>query len=213
MPDTDKTYLERTIEDGHAKIIGDGKTQRIYYIAANHYERWADTVLLAGLKERMDAIEAMRNCCAHNRRPSKKVEENYLNARPLLDQLLDDYLTRWEYREPVEEMLWDRKAREAVEAAIDGADWDEETRTITFFDEDDDRMRTTVHSRDELDEHLRGVAETAFYAYASRDDGEFLVHCDEFGIVEAALADHEQRFEDFFRGQDNPSQNGENIQE
>ena len=56
-----------------------------------------DAILLAGLKERMDAIEAMRNCCAHNRRPSNKVEDNYRNARPLLDQLLDGYLARWEY--------------------------------------------------------------------------------------------------------------------
>ncbi len=53
-------------------------------------------VLLAGLKELMDAIEAMRNCCAHSRRPSKKVEENYLNAHPLLDQLLNGYLSYWE---------------------------------------------------------------------------------------------------------------------
>lgn len=58
-----------------------------------------DAVLLAGLKERMDAIEAMRNCCAHSRRPSKKVEENYVNVRPLLDQLLDGYLVRWEFQE------------------------------------------------------------------------------------------------------------------
>ncbi len=55
-----------------------------------------DAVLLAGLKELMDAIEAMRNCCAHSRRPSKKVEENYLNAHPLLDQLLNGYLSYWE---------------------------------------------------------------------------------------------------------------------
>lgn len=61
-----------------------------------------DAVLLAGLKERMDAIEAMRNCCAHSRRPSKKVEENYINASPLLHQLLDGYLARWEWQEPVE---------------------------------------------------------------------------------------------------------------
>lgn len=37
-----KTYLEQTIEDGHAKITGDGKTQRIHYIAASHSERWSD---------------------------------------------------------------------------------------------------------------------------------------------------------------------------
>lgn len=37
-----KTYLERAIEAGHAKISGEGKTQRIHYIAANHSERWSD---------------------------------------------------------------------------------------------------------------------------------------------------------------------------
>lgn len=55
-----------------------------------------DAVLLAGLKERMGAIERMRNCVAHNRRPSQDTTENYLNARPLLDQMLDLYLKRWE---------------------------------------------------------------------------------------------------------------------
>lgn len=37
-----KTYLEQAIEDGYAKIIGEGKTQRIHYAAANHSERWSD---------------------------------------------------------------------------------------------------------------------------------------------------------------------------
>jgi hypothetical protein len=55
-----------------------------------------DAVLVAGLKERMDPIETMRNCVAHNRRPSKRTVENYDNARPLLDQMLDEYLARWE---------------------------------------------------------------------------------------------------------------------
>jgi hypothetical protein len=59
-------------------------------------EQEDDAVFLAGLKERMDAIETMRNCVAHNRRPSRRVVENYENARPQLDQLLEDYLARWE---------------------------------------------------------------------------------------------------------------------
>ena len=37
-----KTYLEQAIDDGHVKIIGDGKTQRIHYNAASHSERWSD---------------------------------------------------------------------------------------------------------------------------------------------------------------------------
>ena len=39
---TTKTYLEQAIDDGHAKITGDGKIQRIHYVAASHSERWSD---------------------------------------------------------------------------------------------------------------------------------------------------------------------------
>ncbi|MPM48055.1 hypothetical protein SDC9_94777 [bioreactor metagenome] len=54
-----------------------------------------DASFLAGLKERMDAIETMRNCMAHNRRPSRRVTDNYENALPLLERQLDAYLERW----------------------------------------------------------------------------------------------------------------------
>lgn len=37
-----KTYLERAIEDGHVRISGEGKTQQIHYVDANHSERWSD---------------------------------------------------------------------------------------------------------------------------------------------------------------------------
>lgn len=37
-----KTYLEHAIADGHAKIIGEGRTQKITYLAVNHSERYAD---------------------------------------------------------------------------------------------------------------------------------------------------------------------------
>jgi len=47
----------------------------------------------------MGAIEKMRNCVAHNRRPSRRVVEDYENARPLLNDLLDNYLNKWTWRE------------------------------------------------------------------------------------------------------------------
>ena len=122
-----------------------------------------DAVLLAGLKERMDAIESMRNCCAHNRRPSQRVEENYLNARPLLNQLLDGYLYRWE---PIGEIFPERRAREAVENAIENATWNEDERTITLFDTDDDRIRETVSSKENFLDYLTRIASDAFYANA-----------------------------------------------
>jgi type I restriction enzyme M protein len=35
------TYLERALADGHAKFTGEGKQQKIIYIAVNHIERYS----------------------------------------------------------------------------------------------------------------------------------------------------------------------------
>jgi len=40
--ETPKTYLEQAIEDSHAELTGEGKKERIRYIAADHSERWSD---------------------------------------------------------------------------------------------------------------------------------------------------------------------------
>ena len=37
-----QTYLARAIADGHAEITGEGRNERIRYMAANHSERWSD---------------------------------------------------------------------------------------------------------------------------------------------------------------------------
>ena len=44
MPEesSQQTYLERAITGGHAKLVGDGRAERIHYIATDHSERWAD---------------------------------------------------------------------------------------------------------------------------------------------------------------------------
>jgi hypothetical protein len=59
-------------------------------------EQEDDAVFIAGLKAKMDAVERMRNCVAHNRRPSDRVRQNYDTARPELESLLDNYLARIE---------------------------------------------------------------------------------------------------------------------
>ena len=53
-----------------------------------------DAALIAGLASRMEAIESMRNCVAHNRKPSRSTRENYDTALPGLHSLLDDYIDR-----------------------------------------------------------------------------------------------------------------------
>lgn len=163
-----------------------------------------DAVLLAGLKERMDAIEAMRNCCAHSRRPSKKVEENYLNARPLLDQLLDGYLTRWEWQEPVEELFWVRKARVAVERALERASWEDENRTMTLYDADNDRIQQTVANRKDLEQYLGYIAKTEFCTYAPSENDGFPINYDEGEIVRAALVRYDEQLEELFSSEERP---------
>ena len=56
-----------------------------------------DADLLNDLKELMDPIERMRNCVAHNRRPSTRLRQNYFRTRPDLEKRLDGYLAdlRW----------------------------------------------------------------------------------------------------------------------
>ncbi len=55
-----------------------------------------DRDLLSSLKERLDAVEKLRNCIAHNRTPSGKVIQDYHKARELLDVSLDDFLADFE---------------------------------------------------------------------------------------------------------------------
>ena len=40
--ETPKTYLDKAIADGYAEIKGEGKKERIYYLAVDHSERWSD---------------------------------------------------------------------------------------------------------------------------------------------------------------------------
>ena len=51
-----------------------------------------DLELLGDLKDLMRPIERMRNCVAHNRRPSSRIREDYSLTRPELEARLDRYL-------------------------------------------------------------------------------------------------------------------------
>ena len=55
-------------------------------------EHERDAEFLATLKSLMNPIEGMRNSVAHNRRPSKKIAQNYPSARTQLEQSMDEFL-------------------------------------------------------------------------------------------------------------------------
>ena len=58
-------------------------------------ENEEDASFISNLKSIMDPIEQMRNCVAHNRRPTRKIREDYSTARPQLEALLTEHLARW----------------------------------------------------------------------------------------------------------------------
>ena len=55
-----------------------------------------DINFLADIRQLLDPIEAMRNCVAHNRRPTGSVVDNYPDALASLDKRLNQYLTTWQ---------------------------------------------------------------------------------------------------------------------
>ena len=55
-----------------------------------------DADLITNLKELMGPIEKMRNCVAHNRRPTNGIINHYRSALPRLDERLDQYLANFE---------------------------------------------------------------------------------------------------------------------
>jgi hypothetical protein len=160
-----------------------------------------DADLIASLKEWMDPIEKMRNCVAHNRKPSKKLTSDYETALGLINQELDSFLCRthadW-LNEVSPEMPWETHAREAVEKALEDAEWNEEEHVIKFRDRDEPRISETVSNRDELVAYLERLAESESANYAPWDEGEPVFSADVDTIVQDALADYERRIEQFF---------------
>ena len=58
-----------------------------------------DARFIASLKDIIGPIGHMRNCVAHNRRPTGGIRNNYPNARDQLEAKLNEYLARWETQE------------------------------------------------------------------------------------------------------------------
>lgn len=153
----------------------------------------------------MDAIEKMRNAVAHNRRPSKKATNDYLNALPLVNQALDDFLARLETfdwqeaerraaiaNEPVE----DWRAKTVVKETLENAEWDEANRTICLRIEGDREVE--LGSREALETELRRLCSDEWHNNAMKIDGEFVGLCDDSAWVSEALEDYEERLTEFF---------------
>ena len=164
----------------------------------------ADADFLTSLKTLLDPIEKLRNCVAHNRSPSQTAINQFQKAATDLEGELDGFLSK---EEPIEDAPEDTAAQEAVEGALEGATWDAAARTITLYDPDDDRIRSTVKSRGELVDYLQRVATNAFTAKSDLDGAQ----CDGWGFAEEAMEPLEERLKKFFAEQEDDTPTTQNT--
>jgi len=94
------------------------------------------------------------------------------------------------------EMIWEERARSAVEQALESMDFDAENHVIRFTGFNEETL--VADSREKLGRLLRSVASDAWYAYVPFDGGEAVFDCDESSIVEDAIGPFERRIEEFF---------------
>jgi len=171
-------------------------------LARQPIEHADDAGFLASLTDSMPAIETMRNCVAHFRRPPQELTIRYLTDLPQVNEALNQFLTRLRYTWYDEtndgESVEDEEARKAVEWALENAEWNKEDKTITLHDPDDDRIRKTVKNLGELEAYLCDIAENSFYANCPRDEGEYLFTCHPEDHVQEALEPLEERLGRFF---------------
>ena len=160
-----------------------------------------DSEFITSLRSRMDPIEKMRNCVAHNRRPSENVINNYLTAYPLLDDALDDFLSRYsiEQIEIDAETIWETSLRESIKNILDSAVWDNESKTIQFYDPDEEHTTRHISTREELAIYISEIARNAFSSYVPREDGEDVYEFDEDEFTEQLLEDYNDRLATFFQ--------------
>lgn len=179
-------------------------------LARQPVEHANDASFLASLKDSMPAIETMRNCVAHFRRPPQNLTNRYLSDLPSAHTALDYFLERcrtdWLDSLDTGELPEDEAAREAVEWALENAEWDDKAKTITLYDPDDDRIRSTVSTREELERYLRAEAENAYYANARGDSSDVAGTCHGDDYVQEVLEPLEDRLEKFFAEEENPDE-------
>lgn len=162
-----------------------------------------DAGFLASLRDSTHAIEAMRNCVAHYRRPPQELTRRYLNDLPNVHRDLDYFLenNRADWLDALgDDVEEDHRAREVIRLALEDAEWDDTARTVRIRTPEGDHI--TVHSREELERELRELASNEWHGHAMRIDGEYVGTCDDATWVSEALEEYEDRIESVFAADD-----------
>lgn len=86
---------------------------------------------------------------------------------------------------------WEESAAQAVDRALENAEYDDIRGVIAFSDEDDERFGTECVSQEQVKAHLTELYEQAWYAHVPFESGESVFEADAIGYVEDALGDRD----------------------
>lgn len=91
---------------------------------------------------------------------------------------------------------WEAKAQEAVDDAIQNADFDELNGLLIFYDPHERRRETVCRSAKEVQTALENIYDSEWHSYVPYDSGEAVFEPDATDTVDDALREHE--VENFF---------------
>jgi len=145
---------------------------------------------LASLQTRVDPIEKLRNCVAHNRTVPQRVIEDYETAKEPLLKSIDDMLSK--KSEDNHRMFWEEEVCEALKAALKTARWNIEDSSVKIYNSHDDRD-CTCHTYDELVDELHRLATDTASVYMPFDGGEPVFDYEPYDDVADVLAEYEEQ--------------------
>lgn len=154
-------------------------------------EKYSD--FLTSLKTFVDPIEKVRNSVAHNRAIPQKIINDYETAKKELleelEQLFND--ETWDDHGPV----WEEEARDALESALEGAEWDIENSMVTIYNSYDERD-VTCNSIDELREELEQLASDTASVCMPYDEGSPFFSYDANWEASSILEEYQKQIEE-----------------
>jgi len=145
---------------------------------------------LASIKERVDAIDKLRNCVAHNRSIPDKVRENYNMSKRLLLEGIADFW--YELNHEDDRPVWEEEATEALEAALENASWNPDDGSVEIYNSYDETYRT-CRSYDELVEELERLAIDTSCLSMPYEEGAPVFNYDPTDDVSDAIAGYEKK--------------------
>jgi hypothetical protein len=148
---------------------------------------------LASIKERLDAIDKLRNCVAHNRSIPEDIRGNYNMSKELLLKSISEFWDELNHED--DRPFWEEDAYRAVQKAMESANWNFEDGTVEIKMDDCGRSQT-CNSYEELFAALEEIANKVASANMPFEEGEPIFSYDPYSAAESVLQDYQEKLKE-----------------